>query len=238
MSSVDPESARPLATLSRAWRAAEPDDATVDRAYVRFLRRRPSQARPQAWQIARWVGVGMLLGMGSLYAATAKPWRKLGGDSQQPASSNASVPGKTDHVTSRHTPALVLVPAAPSSSASPAGEPRDNAAPRPDPAVAARESWQRAAQGLRERDFATAGEALRRLSEQGTKAERESAQLVRAQLLLSQGQTAEAFELATALATSAETASIRRKALALASEAGKSSASKRSFEPPTGTNLP
>lgn len=238
MSSADPESGRPAAALSRAWRAAEPDDATVDRAYLRFLQRRPARARPQAWQIAGWVTVGMLLGMGSLYAATAKPWRGLGGDAAAPANEDVSVPRKTPNATPRPEPAPVAAPAFPSSSAGAFGEPRDGTAPRPEPSVATRESWRRAAQSLRERDFATAGEALRRLSEQGTKAERESAQLVRAQLLLSQGQRAEAFELASALATSAETTSIRRKASELANEARKSSASMRSFDPPAGTNLP
>lgn len=236
MSSVDPESLPPTATLSRAWREAEPDDAAVGRAYLRFLQRRPARKRRPAWQVAGWVVVGMLLGMGSLYAATAKPWRQLVGDAQAPTSKTAHGPDQTTH--GNPAPAPVAVSAVPSASGVPSAEPRDAATPRPDSAVAARESWQRAARSLREQDFVTAGEALRRLSEQGTKPERESAELVRAQLLLSQGQRAEALELATALATSAETASIRRKAAELANEARKSSASKRSFEPGAGTNLP
>lgn len=239
MSSVNPESERPVATLSRAWRTAEPDDATVDRAYLRFLRhRRPLRARQPGWHIAGWVAVGMLLGMSSLYAATAKPWRKLGGSAQAPARTHADAPEKSARVTPRLAAVPVAAPVVPSSSPGATGEPRDNGTPHPDPAAATRESWQRAAQSMRERDFATAGEALRRLSEQGTEAERESARLVRAQLLLSQGQRAEAFELASALAMSAKTASIRHKASELANEARKSSPSQRSFEPPTGTNSP
>src|SRR4051812_29913251 len=89
MSSVDPESVRPLAALSRAWRAAEPDDAAVGRAYLRFLQRRPARARQQAWQIAGGVAVGMLLGMGSLYAATAKPWQRWSAKAELATTANA-----------------------------------------------------------------------------------------------------------------------------------------------------
>jgi len=178
----------------------------------------------------------MLLGMGSLYAATAKPWQRWSAKAELATTANARVPAKTARMTPTLAPPTAAA-AIPSASAGGGSEPH-TATPRPEPAVTARESWQRAAQSLREQDFATAGEALRRLSEQGTKAERESAQLVRAQLLLSQGQAAEAFQLATTLAAAAETASIRRKAGELANEARKSSASKRSFEAPPGTNSP
>jgi hypothetical protein len=180
----------------------------------------------------------MLLGMSSLYAATAKPWRTLTDDAETAPHVNAAAPSGTTREAAAHGAVPVAALARPSASAGPISEPQDTGTPRQDPAGAARESWQKAAQSLRERDFATAGEALRRLSEQGTKSERESAQLVRAQLLLSQGQHAEALALASTLATSAETASIRRKATELANEARKSSASKRSFEPAPGTNLP
>src|SRR6187549_1261341 len=54
-----------------AWRGSELEPAQMRRAYHRFLReRRPARGRATVLQIARWVLVGAVLGVGSVYAAT------------------------------------------------------------------------------------------------------------------------------------------------------------------------
>ena len=239
MSSTDSESVPVTAALSRAWRRGEPDDAMVDRAYQRFLQKRPRRAGAAILRHLSWVALGTLLGMGSLYAATTKPWRLLNVPkdvtSLHETSARAPQPQQVDGSAPRSvTPLLAAssrpVPAAPS--------PSLPALPVPNKDEAVRESWQRAAQGLRERDFTAADDALRRLSEQGTIQDREAALLARAQLRLSQGQVAAALELSTRLAASAESESIRQKALEITREARQTNASERSFDPAPVTKPP
>jgi hypothetical protein len=238
MSSEDPEAVRLSSAIGHAWRRGEPSDALVERAYRRFLQKQQRHRGVSFLRPAAWIALGTLLSIGSLYAATAGPWRLTGKSGGEEASRNRAPP---------HPPATPLgfdtarvPPALASSSGSAPAAPLapSPAAARPSSAPSPRESWQRAARGLRERDFAAADDALRRLSAQGSRPEREAALLARAQLLLSQGQVAAALELSTSLASSADSSSTRHRAAAIASQARESTPSKRSFEPAPATNLP
>jgi len=232
-----PEEDRPTRSLVEAWQADTPRPPEVRRAYHRFLnRRRSPNGRPGALPVVRWVLVGVVLGLGSVYAAT-QALQLFGSDTAS---------GDGD--------ASVRTPASKSSvgAAAPYG---DNASPAPARAVpstlplnpvpslpmpssSAPEQWQRAARGLREKDFATADAALDELARQGSAAERESARLVRAQLLLAQGRDHEAASALRELASSASSPSVKQKAAALLTRMNESLPSQRSFEPVQGTNTP
>jgi hypothetical protein len=238
MSSADPEAVRLSSASRHAWRRGEPSDAVVERAYGRFLQKQQRHRGVSLLPPAAWIALGTLLSIGSLYAATAGPWRLAGKSGGEEASRHRGPP----HPSARPLgfDAARVPPPLASSSGSIAAAPvvPSAAAARPPGAPSPRETWQRAARGLRERDFAAADDALRRLSAQGSRSEREAALLARAQLLLSQGQVAAALELSTGLATSAESGSTRHRAAAIASQARESTPSKRSFEPAPATNLP
>jgi hypothetical protein len=225
--------------LSRGWidafRGDSADTGQVRRAYLRFLQRsRPARRRASALQVAGWVLAGVLLGMSSVYAATG-PLR-LWWQPQPLAERHAALPPAVTTPNPQPTlpqksavdamapvaSAQALLPAVPSA---------------PSAAAAAREEWQRAARGLRERDFETANRALEELARRASGAERESAQLVQAQLLLSQGREADAVTLLRALSGSAHSPSVRQKASELLKRV-ESPPSQRSFAPAEGANAP
>jgi hypothetical protein len=81
--------------------------------------------------------------------------------------------------------------------------------------VPSAEQWKRAAQGLRDGDFQRADAALKELRRSGTEADRESALLVQAQVLLAQGREKEAQTLLKSLEGSARAPSVRRKSAEL-----------------------
>lgn len=86
--------------------------------------------------------------------------------------------------------------------------------PTPVPSA---EQWKRAAQGLRDGDYQSADAALKELTRSGTEADRESALLVQAQVLLAQGREREAQSLLKSLERSARAPSVRRKSAELLS---------------------
>jgi thioredoxin-like negative regulator of GroEL len=86
--------------------------------------------------------------------------------------------------------------------------------PAPGPSA---EQWKRAAQGLRDGDYRSADAALKELTRRGTEADRESALLVQAQVLLAQGREREAQSLLKSLEGSARAPSVRRKSAELLS---------------------
>jgi thioredoxin-like negative regulator of GroEL len=83
--------------------------------------------------------------------------------------------------------------------------------------VPSAKQWKRAAQGLRDGDYQSADAALRELTRRGTEADRESALLVQAQVLLAQGREGEAQSLLKSLEGSARSPSVRRKSVELLS---------------------
>jgi hypothetical protein len=98
--------------------------------------------------------------------------------------------------------------------AAPATTVREQPVRSPAP-VASAEQWKRAAQGLRDGDFERADAALKALRRSGTEADRESALLVQAQVLLAQGREKEAQTLLRSLEGSARAPSVRRKSAEL-----------------------
>jgi hypothetical protein len=99
-------------------------------------------------------------------------------------------------------------------SAAPTASVRGQAVRSPAP-VASAEQWKRAAQGLRDGDYQRADAALKELTRSGTEADRESALLVKAQVLLAQGREGEAQSLLKSLERSARAPSVRRKSVEL-----------------------
>lgn len=232
MSSRLPDDERLSRDWVEAWRSDTPDPARARRAYLRFLQPRSTRRRAPALQVASWMLLGVAIGMGSLYAATgplSPLWRHEPTVAAKAVSSAKVVATNPQPTLPLEIPPVVLpqavsvpMPALPAASTS---------------AAAAREQWRRAARGLRERDFETANRALEELATQTTGAERESAQLVQAQLLLSQGREADAVALLRALQASAQSSSVRQKSSELLARV-ETRPSQRSFAPPEGTNEP
>jgi hypothetical protein len=183
---------------------------------------------------------GMLLGMGGVYAATGRPFKGLWFSSTMLAERPDLPPGRAlRRNAASAAPEASGEPAAPPSA--PPGSAVERAAAAPSrglPAPAPSENWQRAARGLRERDFDTVGAALAELEARGGPAEREAAQLVRAQLLLSQGREDEARSLLGGLQNGARSPNVRQKASELFARINQSGVSQRSFDAPEATKLP
>lgn len=91
---------------------------------------------------------------------------------------------------------------------------REQPARSPAP-VSSADQWKRAAQALRDGDYQSADAALQELTRGGTDADRESALLVQAQVLLAQGREREAKSLLKTLEGSARAPSVRRKSVEL-----------------------
>src|SRR6188474_3433590 len=64
--------------LVHAWRDACEDQAQARRAYAKFSVRRGARRPVTLIAVAGWIIAGMLLSVGSLYAASAAPWPSLG----------------------------------------------------------------------------------------------------------------------------------------------------------------
>jgi hypothetical protein len=239
MSSRHPDGEQLPQALRQAWQDQAADSRAVQRAYLRFLRRRrPARSRAPALQIARWILVGAVIGIGTVYAATGA-LRLLGRNDEvvvrrvlPPVAATPSpratspLPSPREAVSAAIVPQPSL-PVAFSSASAPA-----------TPVASTSEQWQRAARGLRERDFETANTALEELARRGSNGERESAQLVQAQLLLSQGRESDAAELLRSLRTSARSATVRQKSAELLARVNESRPSQRSFAPAEGTKDP
>jgi hypothetical protein len=189
----------------------------------------------------------MLLGVGTLYAAGAMPAGLLTPSpppSRSPTQFVVGVGSGVKAKTRAPVPALAPAPtptSAPASASSSAASSKSqgSAAPRGlDAEPAAKESWQRVAQGLRESDLVSSDEELLKLSHQGSAADRETAKLVRAQVLLRQGRVDEAQALLVELRDSGTLVSTRSKATLLLRQLAPARSSHRSFEPSAGTNQP
>jgi hypothetical protein len=230
VSSLLPDSLRdqdaPPRVLVEALREEPIDPARIDRAYARFLRQ--SAAAPARWKgprVVRHAALAVVMAVGTVYAATlVKPL-----SSEQPTEARPPVeaPRPPPRTVSRPRAATVLeadasqkdeprsepdVPSAapPASAATVREQPVRSPAPVPSA-----EQWKRAAEGLRDGDFQRADAALKQLRRSGTEADRESALLVQAQVLLAQGREAEAQTLLKSLEGSARAPSVRRKSAEL-----------------------
>jgi hypothetical protein len=171
----------------------------------------------------RHAALAVAMAVGTVYAATLiQPL--TGGLPPTDARPPAEAPKSPPRTASPPRPAIVL-----EEDASPKGElsPEPDVPPAVPPAtvreqpvrspapVPSAEQWKRAAQGLRDGDFQRADAALKELRRSGTEADRESALLVQAQVLLAQGREAEAQTLLKSLAGTARAPSVRRKSVEL-----------------------
>jgi hypothetical protein len=234
MSSPPPEDPPIPKAFAEAWRSHVASDAEIARSYARFVARRAPQ-RISVRSAFAWLATGMLLGMGSVYAASGT----LG---LLRSTKPPSAPAESAQRASPPTPRAGAPEPSPTPSASEARPAPSAEAPAPLPRPVRQspsaESWQRVARGLRTSDLETADDALLKLSNQGSTAEREVATLVRAQVLIRQGRELEARTLLSELSRSATAANTREKAASLLAELGPVPPSQRSFEPEPPTNAP
>jgi hypothetical protein len=229
MSSRKPDAASLPAELAAAWRASQASDAELRAAYLRYLNREPVRSRTPWFEVARWLLAGVALGGGAVYAATGAP-RQLVERLSSPPAERASVPpphGQMQPQRARSVAGALVTPARRAAGSERPVAPLANAAEKAAEAPtghglrgnseADTQGWQRVARSLREHDLDAAQAALLALEAQGSQADRESAELVRAQLLLSQGRTSEALPMLAQLRASTQSASVRRKATELLS---------------------
>jgi len=218
----------PPRALVEALREEPIEPARIARAYARFLQQ--GAAAPTPWRgprVVRHAALAVVMAVGTVYAATLiHPLTKKGAqpaDARPPAEATTS----PSRAVSRPRAAIALEEDA-SPKREPSPEPDVPPAAPPAPAATVREQlvrspapvpsaeqWKRAAEGLRDGDFQRADAALKELRRSGTEADRESALLVQAQVLLAQGREAEAQTLLKSLAGSARAPSVRRKSVEL-----------------------
>ena len=208
--------------LVEALRQEPIEPARIERAYARFLRQRA--AVPARWRgprVVRLAALAVVMAVGSVYAATLIKPLTAG---LQPI--EARPPAEAPRAPPRAVPpprAAMEREASQKEAPLPEADVPPSVAPAPvrgqagqsPPPVASAEQWKRAAQGLRDGDFQRADAALKELRRSGTEADRESALLVQAQVLLAQGREQEAQSLLKSLERSARAPSVRRKSIEL-----------------------
>jgi len=245
----------PPRALVEALREEPIDAARIQNAYLRFLQKRAAVgSRGRGPRVARWVALGVAVGVSSVYAATLiRPSASSPHPSDQgtPSLVAPAVP-RSAKVVARHADATSTAEATPTA-ATPTAEATSTAEAAPTAeaptgalheqparsvaAVPSAEQWKRAARGLRDGDFQSANAALRELTRRGTEADRESALLVQAQVLMAQGRDTEAVNLLSSLQGSAHAASVQRKSAELLARL-RDRSSQHSAEPRAGTDHP
>jgi hypothetical protein len=236
----------PPRSLVEALRQEPIDGARIQEAYLRFLRERT--AVPVWWRgprVARWAAFAVVAGVSSVYAATLiRPFAASPPPAEVSSTAPASAPVPPAH--KLRTPPRGEAPAEAEVAPEPQATPESDAGPTnaaPEPpsrgpaATPSADPWKRAARGLRDGDFQSANAALKELTRKGTEADRESALLVQAQVLLAQGRDAEARTLLKSLEASARAPSVRRKSTELLGRLREKPA-QRSGKSRAGTELP
>jgi hypothetical protein len=233
VSSLLPDSLRdqdaPPRALVEALREEPLEPARIASAYARFLRQRAAApARRRGPLVVRHAALAVLMVVGTAYAATLiRPL--TAGLQLTEARPPVEAPRSPPHAVSPPGAARVLEedtshdreptngelsPAPDLPSAAPPAMIREQPVRSPTPVPSA-EQWKRAAQGLRDGDYQRADAALKQLTRSGTEADRESALLVQAQVLLARGREREAESLLKSLETSARAPSVRSKSVEL-----------------------
>jgi len=238
MSSRRPEGSPISPALARAWRRSGPSTARLAQAYTHFLGRGASRSRGMGTVVV-WLLAGMLLGMGSLFAATAIP-RLLPGAGGTKSPSGVQ-PRPNEKEVSRAYGARPRTTASAAEPVTSSNAPVPSAAPETPLrafSAAERESWQRVAGALRNSDLEEADAALLKLARQGSEADREVARLVRAQVLLRQGRELEARAVLQALSQPGISEATRRKAASLLERTVPVTPPHRSFELEPSTKGP
>jgi len=238
MTSDRSETGAPSQLWVEAWRADVAEPLRVRRAHRRFLASRSVAesvgARVTPLHAARWVALGVVLGTGSLLAATrVAAWLAPDAGIAPVPSSNAVAPARAG--SRKNTPPRSIPPS--SREASVALPPVPSVRPRALGEASEPELWQRAARSLRDKDFDAADATLEELMREGSPSDKESARLVQAQVLLARGRTQAAEQLLHELAATAHSPKVRQKSLELLSMQ-KELPSDRSFPVEEGANEP
>jgi hypothetical protein len=213
------------AAALRVLREDQPSVRELAAAYQRFARK--PQRRSAGLLVSRWLLAGLVMGLGVAFGAQAVV-RRLQPTSvaerpepvaapsaaRKAAVRSAPVPSPQD------TPELPAQPLAPPSELKPPraasfASPKAvtvgvDERPPADSAV-----WAKAAEGLRNNDFAETQSALATLENASSATDREAARLIRAQLMLHQGDASGARTLLHDLASNAQSAQVRSKARSL-----------------------
>jgi hypothetical protein len=248
MSPSRPEEMPVPRALAEAWRAdrAWPDE--VRRSYQRFLSKGRARQRSAVSSLARWVTLGVLLGVGLAQAASLVPWASSSGARQR------AVPARASSGRAGFAPKPWAAPiAAPSRTESAASPPPTSPAPTPtltsrsvavptlaSSAVSARVQarWQDAAAALRADDFVSAERALLEIELSTAGAQRDAARLARAQLLWRHGRTREALPILNDLGEHAKSELVRAQARGLSNREREIDSTNRSARPAGDTHEP
>jgi hypothetical protein len=226
---LDADAERPVFSPAalRALREDAPTERELDSAYSRFAVRK--RRRSPRLLVARWAMAGLALGFGVAFAADAVVQRAQSKARAAPAASAVTLPVPRKTATRVEAPSTVES-AEPSAEPSPAmaeaKRARVASSPAPsgpsapnDPESGNAAAWSRAAEGLRNNDAAETKSALSALENSGRDSDREAARLVRAQLMLHQGDSAGALTVLNELMSSAKSPLVRSKARALIKQA-------------------
>lgn len=215
--------------MAEVWRAQRPTELDVARARRRFAlgragaTKRP-RVQPLAWAFAIVFGAGTVLAAGGLIV---KPWLEERAETREhgdgePArvvsSKRAARPERAEAGESASAePPRLEVPVTPPPVAAPEAPSRGESAPGEVKVLAPVErtasgAWERAAAALRRGDTEAAHRALGEVMAAGSKAERDAAALLEAQLWVQGGRFERAAPRLRELAESGATATIRRQA--------------------------
>jgi hypothetical protein len=205
----------------RVLREDQPTRQELDAAFRR-LAQKPRKHAP-ARLVSHWLIAGLVMGLGVAFGAEAVV-KRLDPPSAAVPSEPAPLPRVVSKTKLGRAP-LAIPQDTPEPTASAADAPRP---PPPSSAYAKAPTgelsepppaegaiWTKAAQGLRDGDFAKTESALDALEHAGTIADREAARLIRAQLMLHQSNPSGARALLEDLANNAQSAQVRAKARSL-----------------------
>lgn len=205
----------------RVLREDQPSQRALTAAYERFGR--SPRRRTPGPLVSRWLIAGLVMGLGIAFGADAVVQR-LGPPRPAALPAPVAVPRAATRKTGpflpnrQEVPAPTSEPLLPGTAAPPRAPSATNAKgsavvgerPPADSAI-----WAKAAQGLRNNDFAETEAALATLEHSGSTGDREAARLIRAQLMLHQGDQSGARSLLQDLAGNAQSAQVRSKAQSL-----------------------
>jgi len=206
-------------------REDQPSESELAAAYWRFARK--TQHYPSGLIVSRWLLAGLVMGLGLAFGAEAAVKRF-----DQPLPAEQPAPLVVPHAAQKLAPLSVPQPRPASSPESPAQPPTPPSEPKGTRAASSAQPklspletderppadsavWTKAAQGLRDNDLAATQSALSTLEQAGSESDREAARLIRAQLMLHQGNTSGAQALLRDLAKNAQSSQVRAKARSL-----------------------
>jgi hypothetical protein len=226
----------------RVLREDQPSARELAAAYRRYERK--PQRRSPGLLVSRWLIAGLAMGLGVAFGAESVVERLRATQPARP-SAQSTPPRATPQATRSQlpvpspedTPGPAVEAPPPASSGPmmphvPSSANGKSAATEIDQPTLAndasvllegdRSPWTKAARGLRDNDFTKTEQALATLETAGSIADREAARLIRAQLMLHQGNASGARALLGDLASNAQSAQLRAKARGLLREPQKS----------------